>query len=454
MPISFVNIDRNLYPKYNFYRGGLGYARKSTHNDVLGVKLASCCQEAVEDFVSHPSRRLLYGSHILTAALSSGRTISSDRLAFNTAQDRVLLDTGNSITGNTGAEDGEDETHDDNVGQRYKSVVYTPHNMTNGETILLNKHMRWIRMFLSDKWTKVMIINSGAGNAKISDIIDNNEFSDDSDNDEGDNSNDGECDSNYGADTSNGVGGGGVVKKCRDKDRLSVCGSEVARVNAFDTARFQHLNKMETLALCMKRSDLAKHVSIIFTRIKKKVNMNYMTLSETDHVYKRLTKCSTSILQVMRRMGKTASHVANGGKSIVMFPLAGLKIIYVAHDGNLTSNAFNTVISNAYDMVDEFNNREKMHYLKGIMNNCTTNVQNTAARATRRVTNGRNNTVEVAEEDFYLQAKVQKDLEHSKITILFKRYLQDGTCVDGDNRPYAVNWFKCRTIKEHRVSAH
>lgn len=411
-------------PKYSFF-DGLGYTRNTGYANIFSTKVLSLSISYAGDDSSDPfrvqGRRSLFGSTCIRSS-TIANTHNSAQVENPEASTPAQLQ-------RLKREHGRARKHVFNrvaaIISAHPDLVSTIKHRVTGidseDRARLRTYYRWVGLFISDKWTRVLMVNNGAGNNLT---IDNEEEEEESDQ--------------------------GQIVIRSNRNRRAAPGTDETRMHMFNTTRFQHLNKLETLASNLKRSEMAQYAHLILGLYKCQLDMDYLSISDCWTLYNRLVKCSVQILEVQRRMGKTVSHMTNSCKEIAFFPMSAHCNIYVTHDGNLTTNAFDVAISNIPDMVAEFNKGEKIEFLRKQQL-----VRETALAGGRDDhSNGKktNDTTQLQYGNVYLQGIIQTDKNHKKITVNFIRIDGTGTQLDSDKRPFVSNTFKCRVIREGRVS--
>lgn len=386
----------NNSPNYVFFQGGMGFARNGPHASVYNNRYLGLIKE--QHVLQDRKRRLLLGSNIVSSIERHKNIRSQARIchrAFPKWRNVFLK---------------EIEVNADTIN----SVTYSKYNFTKPQDKeRVPSFMRWAKRFVSDKWSKMLIINSGVGNNHL---IPDKFVLDEESND----------------DTS--------FHKYKTAVKVMIPGSKESYDAIFNTAPFQQLIKMETLALSCKRSGMTEYSGLIYPWLKEQLNMEYLTRTECAALYERLLKCQVSILLVQRRCGKTVAHIADACKAIVTFPMAGYKFLYLAHDGNLVQNAFDTIKKVIWSMVAEFNDQERSNFL---------HIKQKVGK-TRKVNN--NNRMNMTNSDFYLQAKLKYKISQHKVAIKFYRHDENRNQLDQDDIPYGENWFKCRILHQYKVS--
>lgn len=453
---SIVFKDETCFPKYKFFPG-FGYARDSPQANLKCGKIVQLCHES-GTAVNSPVRRLFYGQNIIEAILAIDKHDDKSRRLNNSVKfamrgvdednDRLtrkvpVIVRGVEVLGATKDESYGVET------LRYRSKFNLDvHDQINMATVL-----RWSEQFLSFRWMKALMCR-GTGDNVCLDSSDSEDkgydggrsdapsdrqkarysynrdkwWEDDTSDDEHNNHVD--DDEEFDTDMQN-------IRQ----NRKAIPGAEYSKRQCFDLARFQVLNKLETLAQNWKMMDMHKYAQILLVILKRRIDMDYLTFDECQTLYDRLVQYTVFVTLVQRRMGKTVSHIANACMECVMFPTAGHMNMYVTGDGRLTANAFNTMCTNIPDMLEEFNAREKLHFLHMTQQNP---IRNSVQRKNK-------NSGDLTFTDFYLQGYTLKDSKRTAMAVCFKRYLIDGTCLD-PKRPFSTNLFRCLIIVQKSVS--
>jgi hypothetical protein len=452
--ISFVYKDNTCSPKYRFFPG-LGYARDSAQANLKCGKIIQQCHE-YGPATSSPTRRLTYGRNMIETLQERDKHTTTVRevnksIAYALRQ---LSNDNNRIRKrvSVGQARGVHSFGMERVeGCGVDTMAFKSRfNLDANDDIKMATGLRWCEQFMSYKWMKALICKGGAGN--------NVKMDSDSEDDDPIGAPTGE-DVDRGADDHRWweTGGRGAEEgeenntaHAQRRNRRAAPGTEYAKRQCFDLVRFQHLNKLETLAQNLKMCEMSKYAQIMFVILKTRIDMDYLTFGECEDLFKWLINYSVFVTLVQRRMGKTVSHVANACMETVMFPMAGHMNLYVTASGRLTTAAYDTMTSNIPEMLEEFNMREKLNFLN--MKQQRRGGQHHHQSNGQRNKYGKKAKCDMTFTDFYLQGDILKDTKRTALAVCFKRYVLDGSCLD--KRPYCTNLFRCLIIKDRAVSTH
>lgn len=467
--VSFIIRGESSFPKYVFLPG-VGHARKTPQGNLRSVNLTQMYHDN-GSAIDSPKRRLFYGKNLIRAALQTDKTHPALRqlnAAIKFAM-RSVSDENERLKRPTPARVRGVEIPRVEHQQPYgvETLSFTSKfKLDHDDQIMTATVLRWSEKFLSFKWMKALMCR-GTGASVCIDSSDsecetsankergNVDTTTDyhkwwTDNVEsGDEDDEGDEEDNF---------HGGVsmrdinIGEYTCTNRRAIPGTTYAKRQCFDLARFQVLNKLETLGINWKMMGVQKYARLMLIILKTRIDMDYLTYDECQAVYDWLVKYSVFVTLVQRRLGKTVSHIANACMECVMFPTAGHMNMYVTGNGQLTSNAYQTMCTNIPEMVTEFNQREKINFLnmKQLTRPSVEQNHHHQRLEQKRNKNNRQKDDGLTFADYYLQGYTMKDAQRTAMAVCFKRYLLDGTCLD--IRPFATNLFRCQIIVQKTVS--
>ena len=313
------------------------------------------------------------------------------------------------------------------MSAQFTMIGHTAYNLSKKDAFRINEFINCTEMFLGDKWTHSLLINSGtksdrekafvstAENNHIHDIYDTNEMTKmfgDEDDDEDDEDDDEACDMYRGGCETGHLINNDINIKDDNREHVDEYG--------FNQIPFQRFMQTKELMTLVRRYKLAEHVHLCLLRMKDALGLEHMTMSDAEYEYEQLLK-PVAMLTVRRRMGKTAMRLNLIAKILALFPDAAMRIIYTAHEANLTVDAYGAICSALPEMLSSFNSH-------------------------------RLNSQSLGQKE-YFKAEAVYVPDKCTVTVYFLRMSSgDNTPIDTIADPYSKSWLKCRVYKRKNVS--